>query len=374
MVSGIPTLKACLSTFVIAGTALATLALVIVNIYIPCLLFPNHPPFSPLATTAILLVHALLLGMTFWSLALVKLTNPGFVPRPKDLTPSEVRAIEAGTLECVPPMTYELESREFIVCDRDGKLNICETCNILRPARTSHCDALGRCVVKLDHFCPMLYSAIGVGNYKYYIQFLWWTLALAIYLQVIGFFALVRAEEKGWFLGLGTLVSIIGDMWLFPLFSMHLNLVASNVATREDVEPSVPEFHPCARNGECIQIIENERARKYVRCNLQYYATRYEKFPAYLEWVIVSMDISRRPWELDSKWENWCSVMGTHVWEWFLPLRTTNGEGNFWEFEFNERTKKELREKANEAIAEINRQDAALVFSQAKLKEKVEYN
>jgi DHHC palmitoyltransferase len=374
MVSAICTLKACLSTCVIAGTALATLALVIINIYIPCLLFPNHPPFTPLATTAIVVVHALLLGMTFWSLALVKLTNPGFVPRPKDLTPSEVRAIEAGNLEYCPPITEEHLSREFIACDRDGNPNFCETCQILRPARSSHCHALGRCVVKLDHFCPMLYSAIGVGNYKYYIQFLWWTLALAVYLQVIGFFALVRAEEKGWFIGLGTLASVIGDLWLFPLFAMHLKLVMSNVATREDFEPFLTEFHPCAKRDPCLQITENERAWRYVRCNIQYHATRYEKFPADLPMVVVRMDISRRPWDLDSKWENWCSVMGPRVWDWFLPTRSTNDVGKILEFEYNERTKSMLRKEANEAIEEINRQDTAFAFSQAKLKEKVEYN
>jgi hypothetical protein len=90
--------------------------------------------------------------------------------------------------------------------------------------------------------------------------------------------------------------------------------------------------------------------------------------------VIVRMDITRRPWDLDSKWENWCSVMGAHFWEWLLPVRCRNGEGRLWDFEYNERTKRMLRKKANEAIAEINRQDAAFAFSQAKLREKIEYN
>jgi len=61
---------------------------------------------------------------------------------------------------------------------------------------------------------------------------------------------------------------------------------------------------------------------------------------------------------LDSKCGNWCRVMGTNWWEWILPVSLKRmerecGTRKWWEFEFNERTKKELRRKANKKLAEM---------------------
>ena len=33
----------------------------------------------------------------------------------------------------------------------------------------------GRCIVKLDHYCPWTNNAIGVRNHKFFLLFIWYT-------------------------------------------------------------------------------------------------------------------------------------------------------------------------------------------------------
>jgi hypothetical protein len=357
-----PKIGAVFSTLWIVGSLTAVLAVLISSLYIPCLRLSN-PIFNPTVTAAILSLHAVLFGMSLWSLARVKITNPGYVARPNKLTASEVRAIEAGTLEYCPFTTQDLLSREFVFCEQNGNPKFCTTCKILRPTRSTHCDQLGRCVVKLDHFCPTLFSAVGVGNYKYFIQFVGWTLALVTYIQVVGFIAVAEIREvdaaaaRSGFVALGTIASFVGDMFLLPLFGMHLKLVMNNIATREEIGPLLACTKP-ALTGKCLRWVENPRARKYVRCNLEYDFLEYDTIPpSDGKFVVVELDLTDcRPWGSDSVWENWSSVMGTTVWEWILPIAPTRMDMDgrrFWEFDFNERTKEELREKVKKSLAEM---------------------
>jgi hypothetical protein len=161
---------------------------------------------------------------------------------------------------------------------------------------------------------------------------------------------------------LGTIASFVGDIFLLPLFGMHLKLVMNNVATREEIGPLLTCTKPTL-TGKCLRWVENPRARKYVRCNLEYDFLEYDTVPPSDEkFVVVELDLTDcRPWGSDSDWENWSSVMGTKVWEWILPIAPTRNEiygRKFWEFDFNERTKEELRQKVKKALAEMKGDDS----------------
>ena len=52
------------------------------------------------------------------------------------------------------------------------KYKICNTCNVIRPLRTTHCGNCNNCVVKLDHHCPWLGTCVGKRNYHYFFLFL----------------------------------------------------------------------------------------------------------------------------------------------------------------------------------------------------------
>ena len=53
------------------------------------------------------------------------------------------------------------------------------------------------------------------------------------------------------------------------------------------------------------------------------------------------------PWDVGCK-QNWTQVMGDTVWDWFLPIRPTQGDGI--RFEYNEKMVAKLRARAKEVM------------------------
>jgi palmitoyltransferase len=45
-------------------------------------------------------------------------------------------------------------SKDVFVCQEDGRPLWCSTCCQFKTDRAHHCRELGRCVRKMDHFCP----------------------------------------------------------------------------------------------------------------------------------------------------------------------------------------------------------------------------
>ena len=50
----------------------------------------------------------------------------------------------------------------------------CVKCKAFKPSRAHHCSACRRCIIKMDHHCPWVNNCIGIGNHKYFLQFILW--------------------------------------------------------------------------------------------------------------------------------------------------------------------------------------------------------
>jgi palmitoyltransferase len=45
-------------------------------------------------------------------------------------------------------------TKDIFTCEMDGKPRWCASCMNWKPDRSHHCTNSGRCVKKMDHFCP----------------------------------------------------------------------------------------------------------------------------------------------------------------------------------------------------------------------------
>jgi palmitoyltransferase len=54
-------------------------------------------------------------------------------------------------------------------------LRYCSKCQYFKPLRTHHCRLCMRCVLKMDHHCQWMVTCIGFGNYKYFMNVLFYT-------------------------------------------------------------------------------------------------------------------------------------------------------------------------------------------------------
>lgn len=45
-------------------------------------------------------------------------------------------------------------TKDVFSCEGDGRPNWCSQCANWKPDRAHHCRDAGRCILKMDHFCP----------------------------------------------------------------------------------------------------------------------------------------------------------------------------------------------------------------------------
>ncbi|KAK4945558.1 Palmitoyltransferase pfa5 [Elasticomyces elasticus] len=126
--------------------------------------------------------------------------NPGLVPRgpqyflekerkKQRLSQSQTHkeeALEYGSTEGYTPRqlrgdqtekgypAQDFWHKDVFVCGWDGRPPFCSTCYNYKPDRAHHCSELGRCVLKMDHFCPWVGGIVSETSFKYFIQFTGW--------------------------------------------------------------------------------------------------------------------------------------------------------------------------------------------------------
>lgn len=60
--------------------------------------------------------------------------------------------------------------KEIYVCESDGLPRYCRYCNCWKPDRSHHCSEIGRCVMRMDHFCPWVGGVVAESSFRYFYQ------------------------------------------------------------------------------------------------------------------------------------------------------------------------------------------------------------
>ena len=125
---------------------------------------------------ALIVVYAvfLLLLLIPWSrLVQVIWTKPDLIP------------LGDTSLEKKEVTTSWLGEYDAYICDYEGMPLWCDKCHNWKPDRTHHCKELGRCVRKMDHYCPWAGGIIAETTHKYFMQFVFFGSLYTAYVWVV---------------------------------------------------------------------------------------------------------------------------------------------------------------------------------------------
>lgn len=143
------------------------------------LISPSDNRLEPRKATgiALIVVYAILLLMLLvpWSRLLQVIWT-----RPDVLQPSI-----SFTTEKKDADPSAIERYDAYVCDYEGVPLFCEKCRIFKPDRTHHCKELGRCVRKMDHYCPWAGGIIAETTHKFFMQFVFYGALYTGYLWLV---------------------------------------------------------------------------------------------------------------------------------------------------------------------------------------------
>lgn len=124
-----------------------------------------------------------------------------------------------------PPGIEEYYTKDVFVCDGNGLPLWCPTCCNWKPDRSHHCSDIGRCVLKMDHFCPWVGGVVGENGFKFFSQFTAYASWYCAYtLAVMGYFVGESEARRGTIANVHFVV-VIGLAGFFLLFTFGLNLM-----------------------------------------------------------------------------------------------------------------------------------------------------
>lgn len=179
------------------------------------------------AGIALPIVHFVLLipvAISYLRLLMVVWRDPGYVPRGPD-------EAESSTLEARPGLE-RFWMKDVFTCDPNGLPIWCDKCHNWKPDRTHHSQDVGRCVTKMDHFCPWVGGVVGERALKFFVQFLVYAMILCCYVTtVLAYFVAKYKKNAQMIVGLG----LAGFFLLFTVGMVmnSVNLVLQNATTIE---------------------------------------------------------------------------------------------------------------------------------------------
>ncbi|KAI6206430.1 hypothetical protein M3Y94_00909700 [Aphelenchoides besseyi] len=230
---------------------------------------------STLQISIYLVIYHTLIFMTFWSLVQTIRAPIARVPDQysvdeetdnelKKVTPQENgRYIpDRSTVEQMQQQYALLapvvlaKKLEFAETDYYGRFRYCYQCSLLKPDRSHHCSSCGFCVVRFDHHCPWINKCVSHSNYKFFMLYIAYEVALIVWSLVTSIEAIVRYfVHQKWSSEFDDVIQIIACMiphaifGYFPLGELliyHLQLIGLNETTCEQAKIPIIRGDPQA--------------------------------------------------------------------------------------------------------------------------------
>ncbi|CAK0860271.1 unnamed protein product [Prorocentrum cordatum] len=164
------------------------------------------------------------IALSAWAYHQSVVVDPGGIPESWREAPGVFEQVQYKLLE----RKKSCESVRF--CSKEHKY---------KPDRSHYCRPLGRNVLRMDHYCPWVVNCIGHFNYKFFVQFLLYTVlanGIALYALIPTLYVQTFPAGSTAFMfgcaGLSGLLTVL----LAPFLCFHLWLLGKNLTTIEFCE------------------------------------------------------------------------------------------------------------------------------------------
>lgn len=131
-----------------------------------------------------------------------------------------------------PPGIDHYYTKDVFQCDSNGLPLWCQACSNWKPDRSHHCSDIGRCCLKMDHFCPWVGGVVGENGHKFFVQFTTYASIYTAYMLVVMAIFVAESEQIRGTVGNVHWVVAIGLCGFFCLFTFGLALMSTHLALR----------------------------------------------------------------------------------------------------------------------------------------------
>ncbi|CAJ2503519.1 Uu.00g109130.m01.CDS01 [Anthostomella pinea] len=344
-----------------AAVGVATYA-VVVRVCSSYLIDTHRRYGAAIVILVLYLLFFLLMVTTYARTIAVANTDPGLVPlgplavernsRERKRTKTgaqqdlESQAYYAGPdLNPDSPGLEQFYAREVFVCDSDGRPKWCSTCCNWKADRVHHSSELGRCVYRMDHYCPWVGGMIGENSFKFFTQFTTYTACYCAVVLGATAFTLRKKIEEGsgldpWVLAALVLAAFFG-LFTFLMTVTSLRYIILNMTNVDmlgahskvyQLAVQVPRgtrssdkfivvTYPLPKPGQETNGYSSRTPTlegAYGKTNGSRPTTRDDL--ATRTFAILKTEPGENPWHL-STWKNWQTIMGSNPLDWLLPIR-----------------------------------------------------
>ena len=355
------------------------------------LLKPRIPASNsrPRTAAAILTVYCilfLLLATTFFRLLYVVINNPGFVPRGSQYYENQTRSrgrrkdhrhktehydekaqadsargsttaqsTRGGNVPHIIPqaalsdttMLQQILDQDIYTCEGDGKPTWCSTCYNYKPSRAHHCREVGRCVYKMDHFCPWAGGIISATSFKFFTQFVFFTAVYSLYNLVHMAVWVAELRQKTGELNVHWIITLAFGAF-FGLFTggmalSSMQFIFLNTTTIENLTRRTKVWQFAVRVHRPRDLPPNPPFNT-VTFTAANEPTATDAQPGSKVYAILHTKRGENPYDLGYL-GNWKSVMGEHWWQWLLPVHYSpcaQSTGNHGQYEMGDAARKML--------------------------------
>ncbi|ORY02239.1 zf-DHHC-domain-containing protein [Basidiobolus meristosporus CBS 931.73] len=164
--------KILLRGTIVTGRDFWALGVTLLLIHTPVILFSVFVcPFVYInISPAVVFVFVYLYLLCVFSLFKTSWTDPGIIPRNLDpIQPMATLGEPSSSSDLVDPSYYPVSTypgmKDVLINGVSLKLKYCDTCQLYRPPRCSHCRQCDNCVENEDHHCIWVNNCVGRRNY-----------------------------------------------------------------------------------------------------------------------------------------------------------------------------------------------------------------